>query len=50
MRTSGDPKPRTPAEAEARKKRVAKLLAQAADDYRAGFGRPKAESEKALAA
>ncbi|MFE9003125.1 hypothetical protein ACFYOY_13430 [Streptomyces sp. NPDC007875] len=50
MRTSGDPKPRTPEEEAARKKRVAALLAQAAEDYRTGFGKPKTQSQKALAA
>lgn len=50
MRTGGDPKPQSPAEAEARKKRVAKLLAEAAADYRTGFGKPKTQSQKALAA
>lgn len=45
-----DPKPETPAEAEARKKRVAKLLADAAADYRTGLGRPQTQSKQALAA
>ncbi|WP_158080394.1 hypothetical protein [Streptomyces sparsogenes] len=45
-----DPEPRTPEEAEARRKRVAKLHQQAAADYRTGFGRPKPASKKALAA
>lgn len=38
---SRDPEPRTPAEAEARKDRVAKRHQQAAADYRTGFGKPK---------
>ncbi|MFD5384298.1 hypothetical protein ACFWMG_04875 [Streptomyces sp. NPDC127074] len=46
----GDPKPESPEEEAARKKRVAALIQQAAEDYRIGFGRPKAESQKALAA
>lgn len=36
-----DPEPRTPEEAEAHGKRVKTLLAQAADDYRTGYGKPK---------
>lgn len=50
MRTSGDPKPKTPEEEAARKERVAKLLADAAADYRTGYGKPKGQSKKALAA
>ncbi|MER7794859.1 hypothetical protein [Streptomyces sp. NPDC097640] len=50
MRVTRDPKPTTPAEAEARKKRVAKLLADAAADYRTGYGKPKPKTSKALAA
>ena len=47
MKVTRDPKPRTPAEAEARKDRVAKLHQQAAADYKTGFGK---KPSKALAA
>jgi hypothetical protein len=42
-----DPKPQSPAEADARAERVKKLLAEAAADYRTGFGK---KPSKALAA
>ena len=48
MRVTRDPEPCTPEEAEARKKRVAKLLAESAADYRTGLGKP--QTQKALAA
>ncbi|MGY0062814.1 hypothetical protein ACWY4P_40815 [Streptomyces sp. LZ34] len=50
MKVTRDPKPQTPAEAEARKERVAKLHQQAAAEYRTGFGKPKTQSKQALAA
>ncbi|MGW4075976.1 hypothetical protein [Streptomyces sp. NEAU-174] len=50
MRAGRDPKPQSPEEEAARKKRVAALLQQAAEDYRTGFGKPKTQSQKALAA
>lgn len=48
MRAGRDPKPETPAAADARAERVKKLLTQAAADYRTGLGKPK--TQKALAA